>query len=83
MDVFALWGGEEFIALSSYTDPENTGLLAEKLRTVIERNRFDVIHRITCSFGVAQFAERDTPESFTMRTDAALYRRKKKEETGL
>jgi diguanylate cyclase (GGDEF)-like protein len=76
VDVFARWGGEEFMVLSKHLDHERMGILAEKLRHAVESTRIEGCHPVTCSFGVTQLADQDTLESFTARADAALYRAK-------
>jgi diguanylate cyclase (GGDEF)-like protein/PAS domain S-box-containing protein len=76
-DVFARWGGEEFMILIPNNDREQTRLLAEKLRELISGG-FESGMTVTCSFGVAQLRSADTFETFTQRVDAALYRAKEK-----
>jgi diguanylate cyclase (GGDEF)-like protein len=75
-DVFARWGGEEFMILSPYMDVEHSIQLAEKLRSVIEVHRFDGPALVTSSFGVTQFDVHDTAESLIARVDTALYQAK-------
>jgi len=77
-DLFARWGGEEFMILSPNNDIENARQLAERLRTEIEDFDFSSAHSVTCSFGVAEFKEGDNIDSFTKRTDDALYKAKAK-----
>jgi diguanylate cyclase (GGDEF)-like protein len=74
-DVFARWGGEEFMILSPYADGEHAARLAEKLRGAVETHAF-VKAKVTCSFGVTEFDARDTSESLVARVDAALYQAK-------
>lgn len=76
VDVFARWGGEEFMVLSKHVDRENMRIVAEKLRHAVETARIEGCHPVTCSFGVTQFEGKDTIESFTGRADMALYRAK-------
>ncbi len=76
-DIFARWGGEEFMILLTNTSEENARLFAEKLRGIIETTKFTT-GPATCSFGVAALKLEDTDDSFTHRVDDALYQAKVK-----
>lgn len=76
-DVFARWGGEEFILMLPGTTLKEAGEFAEKLRSVIARNSFVPIGELTCSFGITTFIPEDTLESLVSRADTALYSAKK------
>lgn len=71
-DFFARWGGEEFVIIvtANSTIAYN---LANKLRAIIEQNKFSKVEHITCSFGVAQLQSQDTCETLIKRSDEALY----------
>ncbi len=73
IDVFARWGGEEFIILLPNTDLANALELAERLRQKLEEIVYDCVGNVTCSFGVVQMAPVDTPETFMQRADQTLY----------
>jgi two-component system cell cycle response regulator len=73
IDVFARWGGEEFMILTPNDGIENSKNMAEKLRKVIEIYYFEKVKSITCSFGVTEFTDEDTNDTFTKRVDGALY----------
>jgi len=75
-DVFARWGGEEFLILIESTTLENAAKMAEKLRKVIMEFDFPEVKTVTCSFGVASYHYDETGESFIGRADSALYRAK-------
>jgi diguanylate cyclase (GGDEF)-like protein/PAS domain S-box-containing protein len=83
VDVFARWGGEEFVALMPDTDAQEAREAAEALRTTIERQDFMHTWRagmpvpFTVSIGVATRAagEREV-EAILKRADQALYRAK-------
>ncbi len=75
-DVAARWGGEEFMLLIPDNDAQNAKQLAEKLRTEIEKSCFYGVCSVTCSFGVTQFRNDDSVESFTKRVDSAMYKAK-------
>lgn len=72
-DIFARWGGEEFVVLLNHTTLENAGLLAEKLCKTIADHSFACIETVTASFGVAQFDEESTKLDFLSSCDKALY----------
>lgn len=76
-DLFARWGGEEFVILSPNCDAENVRLLAEKLRAAVESHPFSDVSRVTCSFGLTEYCTGDSAEDFIGRADAGLYRAKK------
>ena len=75
-DLFARWGGEEFVLLLPGNGLEDALRLADKLRGKIEAHRFAEVGRVTCSFGVAQFAESESPAHFVQAADALMYRAK-------
>lgn len=77
-DIFARWGGEEFMLLLPHTSLNNASQLAERIRAVIEKHDFPTVGTVTSSFGVTQFIESDTEETFTKRVDRALYKAKQK-----
>jgi len=52
--------------------------LAERIREITERYKFDNIGTVTVSFGVTEFKEVDTEESFIRRTANAMYSAKEK-----
>ncbi len=58
--------------LLPYTDLEGGRVFAERLRAAIEKNTFSTVSRVTCSFGVAQFAF-EAMETLLDRADEALY----------
>ena len=76
VDIFARWGGEEFLILCPQTDLENTKVLAEKLRREIEEFTFSKVGNITSSFGVTVFRAKDNKKTFIKRVDDALYKAK-------
>ena len=76
-DIFARIGGEEFAIILPDTDEEGAKLVAEKLRSLVERSSFADGIRCTASFGVTTLREKDTSESFLERADKALYKAKR------
>lgn len=76
-DLFARWGGEEFVLLLPNSGCNEAYIAAEKIRQIIEVFCFDEIGQITCSSGITELVDEDTLESAVERADAALYRAKK------
>ena len=77
-DIFARWGGEEFVLLLPDTNIETATLTAEKLLIEIERHAFPYVGRMTASFGITELFEDDTETSFIKRADDALYMAKER-----
>jgi len=77
-DILARYGGEEFAVLMPGTDVEGAFEIADRLRNSIASYEFPVCKEVTCSFGVAEFAETDTIDSFVQKADIALYEAKSK-----
>ena len=83
LDIFARWGGEEFVAVLPDTDADQARAAAEKLRATIEHQDFAHTWRtgsaipFTVSIGVATRvpAERDF-DAILKRADEALYKAK-------
>lgn len=76
IDIFARWGGEEFLVLSPGTDLENMQLLAEKLRSAAESAVFPEVWKVTISIGVSTFEPEDTFTELFKRADQGLYHAK-------
>lgn len=75
-DIFARWGGEEFMILLKGVNLDKAKDIAEYLRSIIEVEHFDEVNNITCSFGVSIYKEGDSISSITQRADEALYEAK-------
>lgn len=78
-DVFARWGGEEFMLLLPETDLTSAVAIAEKLRVTVERHIFSNGKNITISIGVSTFIKGCSVDDFIREADDMLYRAK---ETG-
>lgn len=76
IDVFARWGGEEFVILAIDEGVESAIVLAEKLRTIINTHDFGKVGRVSCSFGVAKIDSRGV-KSMMERADEAMYEAKR------
>ena len=75
-DIFARWGGEEFILFLPDTKLKNAIKVAQNLRQKIEEYAFGNVEKITCSFGVTTLQDQDSKESFIKRADILLYEAK-------
>jgi diguanylate cyclase (GGDEF)-like protein len=75
-DVFARWGGEEFVLLLPNSGCEEAYNAAEKIRQIVEAYCFDEIGQITCSLGITEVSPVDTLKSAVERADEALYNAK-------
>ena len=74
-DLFARWGGEEFVILID-DDVRSTQKIAEKIRLAIETRLILESTRITISLGVTEFDKDDTYNTLLKRVDKALYKSK-------
>ncbi len=71
-DIFARWGGEEFIILLPETDRAGAYQLAEKLRKLLENSCFSENQRVTASFGVTELLQDDDLDDLVERADMAM-----------
>jgi diguanylate cyclase len=81
-DTVARYGGEEFAIILPQTELEEAKQLTERIRKEFEEKRLVVnecgrqIGTITASFGIAQLAEGDDPETLIQRADDKLFEAK-------
>ncbi len=75
-DIFARWGGEEFMILMPNIDINSARSVAEKLRSIIEKTDIKEVDTFTASFGVTNLNQEDTPDSFIKRVDEVMYKAK-------
>jgi diguanylate cyclase (GGDEF)-like protein len=73
-DVFARFGGEEFVIVAPNTDASEAMLLAERVRQAVERARFEATGgaRVTASLGVAS-AGQGSLDELLKSADEAMY----------
>ncbi|WP_211907305.1 sensor domain-containing diguanylate cyclase [Vibrio sp. B1FLJ16] len=73
-DCVGRWGGEEFLVICPNTDLNSAMILAEKLRSQVEKSQFPTVEQVTCCIGVAEYKSRDkNKEQALARADKALY----------
>ncbi len=79
-DLVSRWGGEEFIIAFIDSSLQDSQLIAEKLRTSIEKDKIlrELAggHSITASFGLIRVLKQDTIDSAMQRVDNAMYQAK-------
>jgi ammonium transporter, Amt family len=76
-DIFARWGGEEFVLILDTTDLFQAQNIADNLRKEVENSKFKTVDKITISIGVSEFkTKNDTFESVFKKADEALYQAK-------
>lgn len=75
-DMLARWGGEEFIILLLNTPLSSAVEVAEALRELIEKEPFEVVEHITCSFGVSALRANEQGDELLKRVDELLYKAK-------
>jgi two-component system cell cycle response regulator len=80
-DIVARYGGEEFAILAKNLSREDIDELAERIRSVIEKQNFVIENaaslKITISTGISKFRTGDSVATFIKRADNALYQAKK------
>lgn len=80
-DSVGRWGGEEFLFLLPNTNQEQGAVLAEKLRTVIERTGFykeNIKLSLTITFGVCSIKAGQSVNELISDADKALYEGKRR-----
>lgn len=78
IDVFARWGGEEFLILLPRTDLHGAEEVAERCREAFVKTPIADIGTITGSFGVVEYStDDDTLQHLLQRADRALYEAKR------
>lgn len=77
-DKLGRWGGEEFLIICPETSVDNSKILAENLRKLLESHIFSSVGNITCSFGLTKYYADDKKDETFIRADKALYLAKEK-----
>ncbi|MFO8191475.1 MAG: diguanylate cyclase [Bacillota bacterium] len=77
-DVFARWGGDEFIILLPDADLDQAVQMADRIRDTIASYKFSHGDTVSCSFGVSGYEEGDDHIKVVQRADNRLYQAKNK-----
>lgn len=72
-DIFARWGGEEFVLILPNMDIVHSLEMGERLREKVENFEFKEAVKLTCSFGIAELSSDDDIESLLQKADKMLY----------
>ncbi|MCR5743946.1 MAG: GGDEF domain-containing protein [Lachnospiraceae bacterium] len=70
------WGGEEFVIVGYDRSISSMAEMAEEVREIVFSTDFPVVGQITCSIGVTELGENDSPDDTFNRMDKALYQAK-------
>jgi len=86
-DIPARYGGDEFVVILPQTDAASAGVLAEKLRRVVEGHTFlqeeGINARLGVSLGIATYPlEANTKEALIRLADQRMYEDKESRRTG-
>lgn len=76
-DVFARWGGEEFVVLMPQTDSAGANLAAERIRRAVGDIKHPTVGTVTISIGVSLHETYESIEDWFKRTDIALFKAKR------
>ncbi len=76
-DLFARWGGEEFLLVFHETSAVEGGHIAQRLRERIAQAAWPQQLKVTCSFGVAAWQRGEDLNEGIRRADEAMYRAKR------
>lgn len=78
VDVFARWGGEEFVFLLPHTNKTEAIQAAEKIRRLVDESHLEKLKDITVSIGVAMIDhDKYDIELAIQKADEAMYQAKK------
>jgi diguanylate cyclase (GGDEF)-like protein len=72
-DLFARWGGEEFIIIAQNLSGKQAFIFSERIRKLIEDSTFSHNDTLTASFGVTEYRVNERAQDVLKRADVALY----------
>lgn len=77
-DIFARWGGDEFVILLPNTDSDQALELTERVRSGIRKIKYEKVEAVTCSFGLVSLHKNESTDSLLKRADKLLYQAKER-----
>lgn len=80
-DIFARWGGDEFIILLPECDRHKAEKTTLKIRSRMQNLGLPLKSPVSCTFGISTTAEETCPEALIHRADMAMYHDKHKRES--
>lgn len=75
-DIFARWGGEEFILMLPDSDSYSAYKISERIRLLVESYEFNQIGHLTVSIGLSELTECHSLTGTIAQVDKALYKSK-------
>jgi polar amino acid transport system substrate-binding protein len=74
-DYFGRWGGDEFLIVLPHTDLLQTEKIIKILENRISEINFNLKEnlKVSCSFGLCQYASNDTVDSLLKKADESMY----------
>lgn len=77
-DYFGRWGGDEFLIVLPQTNLYKTEIIITTLENLLNDINIDlkIDAKVSCSFGLSQYEEDDTLDTFIKRADESMYKNK-------
>ena len=82
-DLFARWGGDEFMILLPRTEADGAWHLCRKLANTLEATRASDMGPVGAAFAVTEYRAGEARRSLLKRLDAGVYQAKASEQEGL
>ena len=76
-DLFARWGGEEFLAVIRGVEKDSLAAIAETLRLKLAEECISPVGKVTASFGITGLCKQDSMQALIHRVDSAMYTAKR------
>lgn len=72
-DIVGRWGGEEFVIIANDLNAKQAVVFSDRLRKLIEETTFSHKNKVTASFGVAEYRQKEKTKDVLKRADIVLY----------